>query len=207
MKGLLLKDLYLTAKYCRTFLLVSAIFILISPLSNGNMFMLYYPCMLAAITPSSLLSLDERSGWELYAQTMPYTKAQLVSSKYLLGLAFQLVIVFSSAVLHALTWRGTAANYLAAMLSLLIVALLSSALPLPFQFKFGVERGRLAQYLLIVLICAGSSAFTALRLQEDAPTLHIPPAVWPVALLIAIALYALSWWLSIHFYTQRELGK
>lgn len=205
MKGLLLKDLYTMLKYCRTYLIVSAIFIILSPFANENLFVLYYPCMLAALAPVNLQSYDERSGWEAFAQTLPYTKAQLVSSKYLTGLVFQLAIVIPVGILKALFWDASLASYLAIMASLLIMVLLSSALPLPFIFKYGVEKGRMVQYLLILLICGGGAALTTLNLSGSIPSVRLPEGLWLLGILAAMALFALSWYLSIVFYRKREI--
>ena len=41
MRGLLLKDLYMTAKYCRAYLLIAIVFIAVSFASSENLFMIF----------------------------------------------------------------------------------------------------------------------------------------------------------------------
>ena len=95
MKGLLLKDFYML-KNLKAFILFMAIFLFVSTFSEENMFMLFYPCVLSGIIPVSLLGYDERSKWDKYSLTLPYTRAQIVSAKYLMGLFIQLtVLVFA----------------------------------------------------------------------------------------------------------------
>ena len=84
MKGLLLKDWYMMKKYCRYYLFVSIGFIILSMMSSGNMFFIFYPCLLAGMIPVNLLGYDERSRWTEYVGTLPYTKTQIVSAKYLI---------------------------------------------------------------------------------------------------------------------------
>ena len=63
MRGLLLKDLYLIRKYLVSYLVLMVEFLVISAFSNGNMFLTFYPCLIATMVPVNLLSYDERSGW------------------------------------------------------------------------------------------------------------------------------------------------
>ena len=93
MKGLLLKDWYMMKKYCRYHLFVSIGFIILSMMSSGNMFFVFYPCLLAGMIPVNLLGYDERSRWTEYVGTLPYTKTQIVSAKYLIGLFTQIAML------------------------------------------------------------------------------------------------------------------
>ena len=93
MKGLLLKDWYMMKKYCRYYLFVSIGFIILSMISSGNMFFVSYPCLLCGMIPVNLLGYDERSRWTEYVGTFPYTKTQIVSAKYLIGLFTQIAML------------------------------------------------------------------------------------------------------------------
>ena len=97
MKGLLLKDLYMAAKYCRSILLVIVVFLSISFLGEDNLIFGFYPCLFCGMIPASLLSYDERSKWNVYCGTLPYTRAQFVSVKYLFGLCAGAVVFILSA--------------------------------------------------------------------------------------------------------------
>ena len=86
MKGLVLKDFYLLTRYCRNFLLVAFVFLVIYISNPGNTAAITMLCAVTGILPITLLSYDEREGWITYCQTLPYTKAQYVSAKYVMGL-------------------------------------------------------------------------------------------------------------------------
>ena len=88
MKGLLLKDFYLSWRYCRAFLVIVAVFLAVSFVGEDNVFFMIYPIMIASVIPMTLLSYDEHDKWTSYSGTLPYTRTQLVSSKYLVGLCF-----------------------------------------------------------------------------------------------------------------------
>ena len=88
MKGLLRKDIYMAAQYYRAVLLVVAVFLLLTIFGDGSLIFLAYPTMISGMLPITLLSYDTHFKWEQYSGTLPYTRAQLVTVKYLVGLIF-----------------------------------------------------------------------------------------------------------------------
>ena len=206
MKGLLLKDLYMMRKYMRSYLLMMAVFMGIAAMDPGNLFFVYYPCVLSGMVPTSLLGYDERSKWDAYAGTLPVTRAQIVSVKYLLGVILQLVVLVLTAVVQGVVMLpgGDWAGYLILLEMLVMVGCVSSSVTLPFMFKFGVEKGRMAYYVMIGLVCAGSGVAGSLF---NSGIQYIPGSnvVMPLLTLAAMGVYAFSWWLSIRFYEKREL--
>ena len=206
MKGLILKDLYMMKRYMRSYLLMMVLFMGIAAMDPGNMFFVYYPCMLSGMVPTSLLGYDERSKWEAYAGTMPCTRAQIVSVKYLLGVILLTVVLLLTAIVQGIVMLpgGDWAGYLILLEMLVILGCISSSVTMPFMFKFGVEKGRMAYYVMIGLICAGSGIAGSLF---NSGIQYIPGSnvVMPVLTLAAMSVYALSWWLSIRFYEKREL--
>lgn len=207
MKGLLLKDLYMAAKYCRAFLLIVVVFLAVSFFGDDNIFFVVYPAMIAGIVPVTLISYDERDKWDLYAGTLPYTGSQPVSSKYIIGLLFVGVAFFVSLAASAV--RMTTEGYFSADelvftgALLIVMGVIGPAFLLPFVFKFGAEKGRIAFYVMIGLLCA-LSAFWA---RSGFPTVFFSEnkAVTAAAAGAAVLLYLLSWRLSVLFCRKREL--
>lgn len=208
MKGLLLKDLYMTRKYCKAYFLVTAVFIAVTFASSENLFFVFYPCLLCGMIPVNLLGYDERSGWMQYSETMPYTKGQIVSGKYLIGLGIQVVILLITGISQAIRMSvgGTFVfrEYLVLMMLLLIMALLASSITLPFIFRFGIEKGRMAYYIMIGSVCAGSIVSANLLSDKMHSEMNLN-GILPVICLCGIGIYALSWYLSILFYKKREI--
>ena len=128
MKGLLLKDWYMMKQYCRAYLIIATVFIAMSLFSNGNMFFIFYPCLLCGMIPVNLLGYDERSHWMQYSGTLPYTKTQLVSAKYLIGLFVQLTMLIVTGAVQgikmAVTDHFVLDEFVVLMLLMLIVATL-----------------------------------------------------------------------------------
>ncbi len=201
MKGLLLKDVYQILRYCRAYLAMSVVFIIVSAFDGNAMFVLY-PCVLGGMLPITLLAYDEKEKWEQYAGTLPVSRAQLVSVKYLLG--FVIMAALAGLLLVAQGLRMAAGDAfswqsLIDLLCLLTVSLLAPAVVLPFVFRLGVEKGRMAYYVAIGVAC-GIIVFSI-----NGSGLQIPAASQPFICIGALAAYAVSWAISVNVYKKREL--
>ena len=206
MKGLILKDLYMAAKYCRAYLLIIAVFISVSFFGNYVFLFIFYPCLLAGMVPMTLLSYDERCGWTEYCWTMPITAVQIVSAKYLIGLIFYFCTLILSGIVQAvrLNLNGIfqLSDYLSFLAMLVIMSCVATAGTLPFMFRFGVEKGRIAYYFTIALVCGGSVAASNVFNLNSENSVSLNGA-FPILCAVAVAIYALSWYLSIVFYKKR----
>lgn len=208
MKGLLLKDFYMAKKYCRSYLLIAAVFIAVSFANSDNLFFVFYPCLLCSMIPVNLLGYDERSRWMQYSGTLPYTKTQIVSSKYLIGLFAQLAMLLVTGITQGIRMSMNGGlwfdDFIVLMLTILIMATFTSSICLPFIFKLGVEKGRIAYYIIIGFVCIVS--FLASELFKEDLQVNIESTSFLIIFcLIGIGIYALSWCLSIVFYKKRTL--
>lgn len=208
MKGLLLKDWYMMKKYCRAYLLIAVVFIAVSLFSNDNMFFVFYPCLLCGMIPINLLGYDERSRWMQYSGTLPYTKTQIVSGKYLIGLLSQITILVATGVAQAakmlIAHNFELGDFAVLMLLMLIVSTLTSSICLPFVFKLGVEKGRTAYYIMIGFVC-GASVLASSILRRQLISEIKPNLILALVAVVGICVYILSWYLSIVFFKKREI--
>ena len=216
MGGLLLKDFYMTARYCKIILLGIAVFLVGIGLGEQVSFsILIYPTVIVSVLPVTLLSYDERDKWNQYSATLPYSRAQLVSVKYLVGM-----LLGSAAYLLSL---GAVAIQMARNNSFSLEAFFSMALVLflfacfcpiflfPCVFKWGVEKARIAFYASVGLIFGVGAVLTKKLFSATATPLRLSifslESLWTLGCLAgaALLLYAFSWRLSIQFYCKREL--
>ena len=208
MKGLILKDWYMMKKYCRAYLLIAVVFIAVSLFSNDNMFFVFYPCLLCGMIPVNLLGYDERSRWMQYSGTLPYTKTQIVSGKYLIGLLSQITILVATGVAQAakmlIAHNFELGDFAVLMLLMLIVSTLTSSICLPFVFKLGVEKGRTAYYIMIGFVC-GASVLASSILRRQLISEIKPNLILALVAVVGICVYILSWYLSIVFFKKREI--
>ena len=209
MKGLILKDLYMMAKYCRSYLFVAAIFIIVSFFGNDNLFFAFYPCLLYGMIPVNLLAYDEQSRFLSYSGTLPYTKAQIVSGKYIIGIIAQSAILAvtaaTQAIKMALNGSFNLSEYLVVLLLVFCVSTLVAPLSLPFMFKFGTEKGRMVYFFMVGIVCAGGFASSALLENGSFAESTGFGGFLPWLCAVCLAVYALSWYLSIVFYRKREV--
>ncbi len=209
MKGLLLKDLYLICKYCRVYILMIAVFIVVSFVGDGNLFFTFYPCIISGMLPMTLIAYDERENWNAYAGGLPFTKAQMVSVKYVIGLSMSAVVLTAVAIGEACrmvySQMFVLSSYLILLIILLSLSLLAPALMLPFVFKFGSEKGRIIYYVVIILACGGSAALISTDANSSIISSQAGMSLAIVVCSASVLLYCISWLLSIYFYKRREV--
>lgn len=215
MKGLLIKDLCLMKKHCRTHLIV-ILFFLIGAFITGETFLLTYPCVLAGLIPTTLLAYDEQSKWLSYSATLPYKRSRIVSSKYIIGFVLVLISVTLSA-LTALLYQqfrgeGIDLSFLFVQFSAsALCGFLMPALSLPFMFKLGVQKGRTA-YFITLAVVFGCVTMIPLLLEDVAIPesvvtiggklmLIVPIAILPATLL----LYVFSCMIAAKLFEKKEL--
>ena len=219
MRALLLADFYQGKKYCRSVFLLVALFggvtVFYANMGVQNMFFPLYGMLMTGMISMNLLAYDEQSHWNEYAQTMPCTRKMQVTVKYLDSLiCVGVVWALFTAVYVAIAIRGdySPGDVLALSAVLLMVGLISPAFLLPTVFRYGVNKGRLVYFVLIIAAMGvGAGLMTAGSMIGDTITLiPISPlpgwVVMSALALIAAALFAGSWALSVRWYEKRELA-
>ena len=200
MKALILKDTYVIFRQMKYFLVMILLF---SALPSGfnNAFAVIYTSML----PYTALAYDERSKWDQMAAMMPYSTRDVVLGKYVFGwLCIGAAAVLSGlfqAVLSLVTDREVLPGTL--VLSVL-GALCILAITLPVMFRFGVEKGRLAMFLIIFLVCGTAGAIASITVSGDGGAFAFQGPILVVMSIAALVLTAVSVPLSIRFYTKRQ---
>ncbi len=209
MKGLLLKDWYMAKKYLRGFSGAIAAFLLLNLLKNAGMsYVSVYPVMLASIIPRTLLAYDEKNGWEQYCSTLPVTRAQYVTAKYIAGLiptlAAALLTMLLSITGDLLRGSWLPHEYLMQLMLVIVFCFVLPAVQYMTMFRYGAVGGRLAYYLIF-----GISIVIAVFIPQELYDVQVAVPMYTgfaVLTLLAVGFYMLSWRLSIRFYEQRELG-
>jgi hypothetical protein len=207
MKGLILKDIYVVLKQMKVLLLIVVLFTIMLGYTFGVFLLLY-----CAMLPITTIAYDEKAKWDKYAATMPYSRRDIVLSKYLLGLgcmAAALIVVFIGTLVYGLftdtVFTGDALVDLVIMLiSLFCVTLIFMAVNLPIIFKWGVEKGRM-------IFIAGIAAFAAIIgasavIENTAVFIEgFLNNYFYILILAGVALLGTSIPLSIKLYEKRDL--
>lgn len=204
MKGLLLKDFFTLSKSLRMFLLLILVFACM-PGYNMAIFAVVY----ASLLPVTALSYDERCKWDTLAAMSPYSPAEMVISKYLLG---YIGILFSAALaltVHAVYGAFSASpdtGYISSIAGGAVSGLLIIALTMPAMYKFGVEKGRIAFFVILAVTFGAVAGLSALADNGELARfgLNMGAGTGVVILLAVLLLNVLSIMLSIKFYSRRE---
>ena len=204
MKALIYKDLLAVWKYCRNYLFLCGVFLLLSIFMENYSFLQMYPVIFMGTLVNTLIAYDERDRWDRQVLTMPVTRKQYVTGKYLTGMILQGTMMVLSAAACALRLAigdgfGWAVfkDYLAFLLGLAVAA---PSLILPFIFKNGSEKGRMAYLIVLGAIFALAMCGVLVLKKLDMVGVPMDLSVLPAAVL----LYPASWALSVRWYEKRE---
>ncbi len=214
MKALLLADLYqlwINFKFYAVFLVVALACALFSgPNDTPSVFFPMYAVFLCSMIGMSLLQLDEASRWNICAQTMPCTRRDQVTEKYVFTLAcfgatwalFALLFAVLAA-LGRMPWPREAVQ----TVLMLAVGLLAPAVSLPPLFRWGSAKGRVIYIGMVVFVVAGVGGAIGGLINMKNVALPMPPTPILVALaaLIPVLIFLASWSLSVRWYESREL--
>ena len=201
MKALIIKDTYVIWRQMKYFLILILIF---SALPSGfnNAFAVIYTSML----PYTALAYDERSKWDQLAALLPYSTRDAVLSKYVFGwLCIGGAAVLSGLLQMALSLVVDRVFLPGVMVLSVLGAVCILAISLPLMFRMGVEKGRLAMFLVIFLVCGAAGAIAHIAESVGSGTVFaFQGPVLGVTLLAALVLTAVSVPLSMRFYTKRQ---
>ena len=163
MKALLMKDCYVLWKQMRIFILILLVFCLFNG-SFGNLFVVIW----ASMMPYTAMAYDERSKWNQLAAMMPYSTRDIVLSKYALGwllMVCALVLCLVVQTLARIAGSGLDAVAPSGYLLGLLAGILIPNITLPLFFRFGVEKGRMWMFLLIILVCGATGALSSVTIS------------------------------------------
>ena len=159
-------------------------------LGGGTIFS-YMAVMIGCMMGVSFFSYESWYHWDSYCAAMPLSNRQIVVSRYIsllitTGCGVLWGIVIGVLALAAgkmdLTWT----QWLLSMVQTVLAALLYMEIEIPAMYRFGVERGRIVNILLFIILFAGVSALAELNKMPTAVTSVVQlvfGAVWVVILL------------------------
>ena len=211
MMGLVKKDFYLAAGLARSYLIVAAIFLVLSLAGIYEFsFLSSFMSLLCIMLPVNVFSYDEQAKWDKYAAALPGGRRAVVQARYV----FTLIVSAGAVVLGGAVGAAaclldpTAGETLWEMVLSTAaggsVGILLNAVMLPLMFKFGVQKGRLYLALVLAILFGaflGGVAALASAVQEPS-ALILPLAAIPVVGLLALVP---SYLLSLRVFRKKDL--
>ena len=204
MKALLMKDCYVLWKQMRIFILILLVFCLFNG-SFGNLFVVIW----ASMMPYTAMAYDERSKWNQLAAMMPYSTRDIVLSKYALGwllMVCALVLCLVVQTLARIAGSGLDAVAPSGYLLGLLAGILILNITLPLFFRFGVEKGRMWMFLLIILVCGAAGALSSVTISvaEGYASMAFQNSILAALVALDVVTTAVSVPLSMRLYQAAQ---
>lgn len=146
MKGLLIKDFRLLWGQKNTFFIISAISVGMAGFYNPSFVLFYLPFLISMFTLSTI-SYDEFDNGNAFLFTLPISRAGYAVEKYCLALLLgggSLVLALLLTLLFGLGKGIALGELMLTAVTVLPIVILIQAVTIPFQLKFGAEKGRIA---------------------------------------------------------------
>lgn len=218
MKGLLIKDLRLMLQQKRFFLILFFIAIALNFNSDGGTFVVAYLTFLCSSFVLSTITYDEYENGYLFLMTLPASKKTFATEKYVFGLllgscAWATGVIIS--LLYTFLRKGTISlfDFSVEVIILIPVFAVFLSLILPFQFKFGNEKGKTAMFLafavafIAAILCFKGLKAVGLDIEYILDTLPAMRLALIDLLIFAVAAAAvfISCSISRHIMQNKEL--
>ncbi len=198
--ALLLKDVFLIRKRNLIMLFAIAIFIVLAGV-RGGLVNTVMATMMPLLMGFTTLAYDQNDGWEAYACALPFSRIQIVKSKYVLAL----ISIVVSILLVLIVGLAASVLELKTMLSNAVTQFtfgsLFVAINYPLILKFGFEKSRLYYILVMIGLMSIGSALSTFQKGPSMPvTLAFALPVAALAGLIA------SYFLSCSIMKKKEFS-
>ncbi len=216
MKGLLIKDLRLLGGQKTFFGALIVIAAGMTLFTEDTTFAVGFLALVASMFSLSSISYDEMDNGNAFLFCLPISRALYAAEKYcfglLLGSGAWLAATLFVLCVNVYKRAALPLDILLSSLMLLPLILLMQALVLPFDLKFGSERGRIAilgalglLVLLGVLAVKGAEAagIDLAAVLDSLPPLNMGLLI-AAALLVSLVLWLLSMRISISIVKKKE---
>lgn len=210
MKGLVRYDLtQLTGNSKKSFyLLYFAGLIVVSLAVGGGKIFSYMVVMIGCMMGVSFFSYETWYHWDRYCAALPLSNRQIVVSRYIsllittgCGVLLGLVIGLLSFAAGRMELSWT--QWLFSLVQTILAALLYIEIEIPVMYRFGVERGRMVNILLFVVLYSGALALAELS-QVPTGFVTIVWIAFGVAWLVILLLFPVSIAVSMRIRAKKE---
>ena len=219
MTGLILKDFLILRKTLRSYLLILAIYVAVAFAGYwSSSFVGGFMMVMVALLPMNVFAYDKQARWDVYGLSLPVGRNKTVAARYLAVLImFAASAVLTTVLGVAMSIAGrmeeSLGEYMLSCAICVVVAMLVNAMMLPFLYKFGPERARMMFYgVLGLFVLAGALLLFPLGGLEWLKSLEIAEPTFAQAVLVPVAaalaglaLLAVSFLLSRHFYGSKDV--
>ena len=212
MTGLILKDLLILRKTLRSYLFMLIVYVGIAFTGVWSADIVgVLLVVMVVMLPMNVFAYDKQAKWDTYGLALPVGRTKTVAARYLCVLLLCLLSV--GVMLYAAGRVEEPVEFLVSCSVMGLMSVLVNAIMLPFLYKFGPERARMMFFgimggIVLLVVAAlfplgGLEWLKSLELAE--PTPAQAAAIPAVAAVAGLALLAVSFLLSRHFYGSKDV--
>ncbi len=217
MKGLLVKDFKLMMLQKNFLLLILAIVIGMMILSDDMVFPIGFLSFIASLFTVSTISYDDFDNGNAFLFTLPITRNNYVIEKYSLGLLFGCIAWILATVLGIIVTVSKdilpVTDLVQSSLIILPMMIVVQAIMLPFQLKFGGDKGRIAMIgafgalaVISIVIVKGAEAIfkvDLISLLDNLPIVSMGVFL-AITIIIALLMLLISMKISLSIMNKKE---
>lgn len=214
MKGLIRRDFSVAiSNFLKTYIIIYMIFVGLYIVTRETFFLLYIIGTEPAFTVN-IMSIDEKDGWTRYSSTLPYSRKELVCSKYIVGLCILAGITAIIMVIMAVMWGiGNEFNFalhIGSTIGFWAIGVFITSLMIPIFYKFGLEKMQILLIIFIVVIAiVGGTFLETILMKHDGAQIMQDEMLIVISSLIAfsvsLVIYYLSYRVSAKIFEAKEL--
>lgn len=204
MKGLIIKDFHVAKKQIVLFSLLILYFVLLGGISSFSVF----PIVCASMIPFTAMAYDEHSKWNSLVKMMPYSRTEIVSSKYIFGYLVMIIIAIITLLVklgyNFYKHQAMTSKYLMIIGFAIIFGSLIMSISLPLMYAFGTEKGRLLLTIFPVIIVVGFLNIDQQHINKILILFKNTQIMTLSFIIISLVINLISIFLSIKIYRARE---
>lgn len=217
LKGLIIKDLRNIKSYKSTILFFLVLSCITSFLQDNTIsFISVFITICFGMMATASFSYDHLANADRYLLTLPLTRKDMVKARYLYIILMTVVGALIGSALSIIFQfvktgnMGKILDYLSVSLGSVFGIMILQMFQVPILYKFGAEKGRLIQMVMIILVMFTVSGVTAFLIKISPFSLQNFENMlkqYGLALIgiVVIILYFVSYKISIRIFEKKEI--
>ena len=216
-KGLILKDLMNLKSYKTTMLFILVLYVIVSLMNEEMMVsMPIYIVLIFGMIAIGSFNYDSMSKSDKYILSFPITRKEVVKARYLYTFLFTLVGFLFAIALNVIFQIIKTGNLNGAidMISVAVGSffgmILLQVFQIPIMYKFGAEKGKIVQMIMILTLMLGVSGITVGFMKVSNVSLEQLEMVLKkygliIIGIVSVILYFISYQISFAIYSKKEV--
>lgn len=206
MKGLLIKDFLNLKQQLKTLLVILIFFTFISIQSSNPIYLVTMASILVSMMSITSMAYDDLAKWDVYVQTMPIKKEDIVKSKFILLLILTTIpLMISGPISYFFILPKTdmpVKEFLIASLTIYLLINIFSSILITFVYKYGIEKSRVISILLFAI--PAGIIFLLSKTGLPLPTDDQVMLFFKILPVIGILVFLLCMKLSMKIYKSKD---